>query len=253
MYVGPGLALAPHANVATTIVVSLAEDFSWRIWRRGKGWMPWRSSAVAVIPSETLHHLVSTGPMAFLYLDPLGDGRVPIGPDQLEQGRCRLMQQAPVIRLAAAFAAFGLAGTPPRDARIAQVVLEIERRPDAFHRLQDAAALACLSPSRFRVRFAQEVGLPFRRYRLWRRMAAVMRGVAAGDNLTESAHRAGFSSSAHLSFAFKQMFGLAARDILALDVAIEVSDEAAPWRESVDHTGTPVVPQAGDRGPARLA
>lgn len=253
MYVGPGLALAPHANVAITIAVSLTEDFSWRLWRRGKGWMPWRSNAVAVIPSETLHHLVSTGPMAFLYLDPLGDGRVPIAPEQLEQGRCLLMQQASGIRLAAAFAAFGVDGTPPRDARIAQVVREIERRPDAFHRLQDAAALACLSPSRFRARFGQEVGLPFRRYRLWRRMAAVIRGVAAGANLTESALQAGFSSSAHLSFAFKQMFGLAARDILALGVAIEVSDEPAPWRTSADHPGIPAVSLPGDHSPARTA
>ena len=53
-----------------------------------------------------------------------------------------------------------------------------------------------------------------------------MRGVAQGGNLTESAHLAGFSSSAHLSFAFKQMFGLAASDILAMGVAIDVSDEA---------------------------
>ena len=142
LYIGPGLALAPHVNVATTIAVSLAEDFSLRTWRRGKGWAQWRSCAVAVIPSETLHHLVSTGPMAFLYLDPLGDGRVPMSQDQLEQGRWRLIHAANAIDLHAAFAAFGLARTPPRDARIAKVVLEIERRPHEFHRLQDAAALA---------------------------------------------------------------------------------------------------------------
>ncbi len=164
--------------------------------------------------------------MAFLYLDPLGDGRIPMGQDQLEQGRWGLIHEANVIGLHAAFAAFGLARTQLRDARIAKVVLEIERRPHEFRRLQDAAALACLSPSRFRARFAKEVGLPFRRYRLWRRMASVMRGVAQGGNLTESAHLAGFSSSAHLSFAFKQMFGLAASDILAMGVAIDVSDEA---------------------------
>ena len=247
MYVGPGLALAPHLNVATTIAVSLAEDFSLRTWRRGKGWTPSRSYAATVIPSETLHHLVSTGPMAFLYLDPLGDGRVPIGQDQLERGRSRLMHEANAIGLSAAFAAFGLERTPPRDARIAKVVLAIERQPHAFHRLQDAAALSCLSPSRFRARFANEVGLPFRRYRLWRRMASVMRGVAEGGNLTQSAYRAGFSSSAHLSFAFKQMFGLAARDILALGVAIDVSDEAAQSLESVEGPAPGVVQLVGDR------
>ena len=250
MYIGPGLALAPHVNVAATIAVSLVEDFSLRTWRRGKGWAQWRSCSVAVIPSETLHHLVSTGPMAFLYLDPLGDGRVPMSQDQLEQGRWGLIDEANAIDLHAAFAAFGLARTPPRDARIAKVVLEIERRPHEFHRLQDAAALACLSPSRFRARFAKEVGLPFRRYRLWRRMASVMRGIAQGGNLTESAHLAGFSSSAHLSFTFKQMFGLAASDILAMGVAIDVSDEAARWRETANRPGPRVRQQAGDLEPS---
>jgi AraC-like DNA-binding protein len=242
--------LAPHVNVATTIAVSLAEDFSLRTWRRSKSWTEWRSCAVAVIPSETLHHLVSTGPMAFLYLDPLGDGRFPMGQDQLEQGRRRLIHEANAIGLHAAFAAFGLATTQPRDARIAKVVLEIERRPHEFRRLQDAAALACLSPSRFRARFAKEVGLPFRRYRLWRRIASVMRGVAQGGNLTESAHLAGFSSSAHLSFAFKQMFGLAASDILAMGVAIDVADEAVQWRETAKGPGPRDRQQAGDLEPS---
>ncbi len=131
----------------------------------------------------------------------------------------------PRLGLDEAFAAFGLRPQRPRDARIARVVQAIERQPDAFGRLQDAATLACLSPSRFRARFDAELGLPFRRYRLWRRMAAVMRTVAAGGTLTEAAHAAGFSSSAHLSSTFKRMFGLTASDLLALGVAIDVSED----------------------------
>jgi AraC-like DNA-binding protein len=121
----------------------------------------------------------------------------------------------------------GLGGARRRttDARIDRVVREIERRPDAFSRLQDAAALACLSPSRFRARFDAELGLPFRRYRLWRRMAAVMREIAAGGNLTEAALSAGFSSSAHLSSAFRQMFGLAPSALLTLGVEIDLSGD----------------------------
>jgi len=111
-------------------------------------------------------------------------------------------------------------------------VREIESRPDSFGRLQDAAALACLSPSRFRARFDAELGLPFRRYRLWRRMAFVMRTVAVGGSLTEAAHVAGFSSSAHLSSTFKRTFGLTASDLLALEVAIDVSEDQALLRTS---------------------
>jgi len=225
LYVGPGLNLSPHLNVATTIAVSLRQHFELRTWAKSGGWSPWRSEVISAIPSETLHHLKSLGPMAFLYLDPLTDRRHPLSQADLLRGHERLRLAGPRVGLDEAFAAFGLRPQRPRDARIARVVLAIERRPDAFGRLQDAAALACLSPSRFRARFDAELGLPFRRYRLWRRMAAVMRTVAAGGTLTEAAHAAGFSSSAHLSSTFKRMFGLTASDLLALGVTIDVSED----------------------------
>ena len=239
LYVGPGLDLSPHLNVATTIAVSLRQPFEWRAWVRSQGWSPWRSEVVAVIPSQTLHHLKSLGPMAFLYLDPLTDRRHPLSRAELLHGRERLRLAGPLVGLDEAFAAFGLKPHHPRDARIARVVRELERRPEAFGRLQDAAALACLSPSRFRARFDAELGLPFRRYRLWRRMAAVMRTVAAGATLTEAAHAAGFASSAHLSSTFKRMFGLRASDLLALGVAIDMSeDEVLSANEPGRHPAT---------------
>jgi AraC-like DNA-binding protein len=238
LYLGPGLNLSPHLNVATTIAVSLAQPFELRTWAKSRVWSPWRSEVVHVIPSETLHHLKSLGPMAFLYLDPLTDRGHPLHRAELERGCERLRLAGARIGLEEAFAAFGLRPHRPRDARIARVVREIERRPDAFARLQDAAALACLSPSRFRARFGAELGLPFRRYRLWRRMAAVMRAVAAGAKLTEAAHAAGFASSAHLSSTFKRMFGLTASDLLSSGVSIDVSeDDVWPECPSPSHPG----------------
>lgn len=225
LYVGRGLNLSPHLNVATTIAVSLRQPFELQTWVKSTGWSPWRLEVISVIPSETLHHLKSIGPMALLYLDPLTDRRHPLSNALLMRGRERLKLAATQIGLDEAFAAFGLRPHGPRDVRIARVVREIERRPSAFGRLQDAAALACLSPSRFRARFDAELGLPFRRYRLWRRMAVVMRTIADGGSLTEAAYAAGFASSAHLSSTFKRMFGLTASDLLALGVTIDVSED----------------------------
>ena len=135
--------------------------------------------------------------MAFLYLDPLTDRRQSaVKPSSTAaEGDC--IEAGAGIGITEAFAGFGLQPRLPNDARIAKVVLEVERRPDAFGRMRDAAELACLSPSRFRARFDAEVGLPFRRYRMWRRMALVMRAIAQGRNLTAAALEAGFSSSAH--------------------------------------------------------
>lgn len=229
LYIGPGLDLAPHINLAVTIAVAWRQPFALRTWARAGGWSDWRACEAAVIPSASLHHVRSAGPMAFLYLDPLQDRRSPLTLPELLAGRARLCDAGPHVGIDAAFAAFGLARRVPTDDRIARVVLEIERRPDAFARLRDAAALAHLSPSRFRARFDREVGLPFRRYRMWRRMAVVMRTVAGGGNLTDAALAAGFASSAHFSSAFKQVFGLSASSLLALGVTIDLSgDDVLP-------------------------
>lgn len=244
MYIGPGLALAPHFNVATTIAVSLSDVFSLRIWSTKRGWSDWQKHRVAIIPSQTLHHLLSTGPMAFLYLDPLGDGRFEISRENLESGLRLLSDQYASIGIQTAFEGFGLSGRKPVDVRIAKVVLEIERHPHAFHSMRDAAELACLSPSRFRARFSKEVGLPFRRYRLWRRMACVMRAIAHGHNLTETALLSGFASSAHMSSAFKQMFELTASDILAMGVSIEVTDEVTDESTKLPIVGVNTLPIA---------
>jgi AraC-like DNA-binding protein len=74
--------------------------------------------------------------------------------------------------------------------------------------LATLAATAGVSPSRFAHRFTAATGVPFRRYRTWCRMAAVARAASAGATLTRAALDAGFASSAHLSAAFRAMFGL---------------------------------------------
>ena len=225
MYIGPGLQLAPHQNVAATIAVALANPFQLRLWAVSEGWSEWQTASCALIRSETLHHLQSTGPMAFLYMDPLTDRRQMLTEEQLGAGGIQLQSKAKDIGIQEAFAGFGLKPLAPSDARIARVVMAVERQPDAFGRIQEAANLACLSPSRFRARFDKEVGLPFRRYRLWRRMALIMRVIAEGGSLTRAAQEAGFSSSAHLSSSFKKMFGLSASEVIALGVYIDLSED----------------------------
>jgi AraC-like DNA-binding protein len=226
LYIGPGLDMAPHMNAAIRIAVGLEQPFFLQTWTPKGGLSDWEPCEARAIPSETVHHLRSSGPMACLYLDPLQDHRSPLSEQDLLRGRDHLRAVgADRVGIHEAFAAFGVAARTARDARIARVVLEVERRPFDFGRIQEAAALACLSPSRFRSRFHAEIGLPFRRYRLWRRMAVVMRTIAAGGNLTEAAHAAGFSSSAHLSSAFRRMFGLSVSELLSRDVRIDLSED----------------------------
>jgi AraC-like DNA-binding protein len=69
------------------------------------------------------------------------------------------------------------------------------------------AAAVGLSAGRLIHLFTREMGLPIRRYILWLRLRDVLISVVGGASLTEAAHHAGFSDSAHLSRTFRGMFG----------------------------------------------
>lgn len=70
------------------------------------------------------------------------------------------------------------------------------------------AKQASLSSDRFRHLFAEEMGLSIRRYLLWLRIRKAGSLLQKGFSLTDSAHHAGFTDSAHFSKTFKQNFGI---------------------------------------------
>lgn len=75
-------------------------------------------------------------------------------------------------------------------------------------RTSEVAREIGLSATRLTHLFTVEVGIPLRRYILWLRLSRAIARAAAGDNLTASAHAAGFSDSAHLTRTFRETFGL---------------------------------------------
>ncbi len=72
----------------------------------------------------------------------------------------------------------------------------------------DVAAQVGISASRLTHLFTEQVGIPLRRYVLWRRLHIAITRVQAGDDLTDAAHAAGFADSAHLSRTCHDTFGL---------------------------------------------
>ena len=70
-----------------------------------------------------------------------------------------------------------------------------------------------LSNERARHLFAVEMGLPFKRYVLWRRLRLAAMHLRAGAGATASAHAAGFADAAHLARTLKAMFGITATQL----------------------------------------
>ena len=93
------------------------------------------------------------------------------------------------------------------DERILRAVAHIKAHVDQPLTLEEVAAVAFLSHSRFRHLFVEQTGLAFSPYVLWRRFLKVWELLSNGATLSTAAHGAGFADAAHLSRTSKQMFG----------------------------------------------
>lgn len=109
--------------------------------------------------------------------------------------------------LVAALGADAIAIEP--DVRIRKIIAWAAAQIDESVGLSDAVAVSGLSASRLRHLFVEQTGLAFKTYLLWLRLTRAVESFAAGASLTQAAHQAGFSDSAHLSRTFRRMFGIA--------------------------------------------
>ena len=103
------------------------------------------------------------------------------------------------------------AGAPPtrqRDPRVTTVLNAIRESADLRMSVEAAAAVVHLSPSRFAHLFKQQVGLPFRRYMLWRKLTRATLAIARERTITAAAQAADFADAAHVTRTFQQMFGI---------------------------------------------
>lgn len=226
LYIGPAFGLSAHTCTVSVLACGLDGTFQASAGDAlGAG--AYTECRSAFIPAQTLHHLVcGHTTMAFLYTDALG----------LDENRLRRLSaiaDQPIAthvgresELIALLQRLGDAGpqvaelwsqfldlldinhAKSGDARIARSIKDLVRDPAATHSLADLAAGANLSESRYLHLFKKTTGVPLRRFRLWVRVGAAVRAIARGSNLTQAALQSGFSSSAHFSFVFREMFGM---------------------------------------------
>ncbi|SDR35128.1 transcriptional regulator, AraC family [Rhizobiales bacterium GAS113] len=245
LYLGPTLGLSPHRNAVAVLCAGLDTPFEVAVSARlpEAGYEPYRT---LLIPPNTLHHLRANGAcMAFLYLDAqssdydrlrASEARPGPGPTSGLAGEDAYLTALRRLRDGTAWrdaqleiaAALGLAVPERLDQRVAKAIRRLSDDPAGKHPLAELAARAGLSSSRFLHVFKGATGVPLRRYRLWSRMGAAVRGMAQGLSLTEAALGAGFANSAHFSAAFREMFGMPPSGLVQASLRIEESATGAP-------------------------
>lgn len=225
LYLGKAFGLEPHRNAVAVLCAGVSGPFEIALDAE-KIELGYIKHRMALIPSNTLHHL-QTGAetMAFMYVDAQSSDYVKLrmsaigGNERFAHGFPMEARYIGVLDKLAAGQSWsdikseiattlGFEKPVRRDERIAAALRRLREDPGARHDLDELAYRACLSPSRFQHLFKATTGVAVRRYRLWNRMGCAVRAIAAGQSLTDAALRAGFSSSAHFSAAFSDMFGM---------------------------------------------
>lgn len=216
----------PHAHHAIQIVIALDGQVAIR-GARGD----WRETPGLIVRPDAEHAFNCNGAEgAMLFVDPeSSDGvwlRASLSEDISLVPDARL---APAVSALRAFidrpfesleigalirhCVHALSPSPPPtrhlDARVTSVLDAIRATDELRMSLADAAGMACLSPSRFAHLFKEQVGLPFSRYMLWRKLTRAMVAVASERTIAAAAHVADFADAAHLTRTFYQMVGMA--------------------------------------------
>lgn len=209
LYVGPTLNLSAHRNAVAVLAMGLDAPFE-VAEAPGDPAGGWRSVRSWLIAPDALHHLRSDGGrMAFLYVDPLSRDLQRLSAVEPPVDLLRALADGAADWTSVRRALSEMLGAPAdTDPRIRAAIEALHADPAARLSLDALSRTAGLSASRFRHLFRAATGVTVRRYRLWVAMGAATRAIVRGDSLTTSALDAGFSSSAHFSAAFREMFGL---------------------------------------------
>jgi len=101
------------------------------------------------------------------------------------------------------------------DRRIEAVIDTLKRDLSAPSAAEECADAVHLSFSRFLHLFRQEVGVPFRSFRTWKRARSLLHCVNRDSNLAHVALDTGYPDSTHFSHSIRQVYGLKPKDIFA--------------------------------------
>lgn len=202
-------AISPHHHAAPAIVIGV--DGPLRFIADGS-----RSSRAALIAPGFHHSVDVRGGRMAVFLLPAAGAPLASEPvhdlarpgDWLELAAAVERQQLGGFEeVARALARQGI-GPRPLDERVRRAVTAMTGALDDNCAVGELSAIAGLSAPRLMALCRAQLGTSLRGYRRWLRAFRVAEEYARGASLTEAALEAGFASSAHLSAAVREQFGL---------------------------------------------
>ncbi|MGZ5333871.1 MAG: helix-turn-helix domain-containing protein [Solirubrobacterales bacterium] len=250
IYAGPLLENEAHAHHAIQISIPLRGTLS----LRASPDLRWRSFRGVATAPDQLHRLRCDGLVVQIYLDPESAAGVALRQEMGEAG-VQAMESDDIGARAAAALHPGSDGQPDAeraarfmdelagvsgpdysrdliDPRVQRTLTAVHALPGRRASLGALADEVALTPSRLGALFRRDIGIPLRRYLVWLRLIDAIEALSHDANLTQAAHDAGFSDSAHLSRTFRRMLGMPPSALRSEHVEIHdfaAGSPAAPW------------------------
>lgn len=216
----------PHAHHAIQIVVSLGKPVA--IAGADEKWL---TGSGLIVRQDALHSFDCSGALgAMLFVEPessegvwlqaaltqditiVPEGRLTSAVSELRrfvEQPFESLEPAALIRHCVQALSPGAPPARAMDPRVTTVLNHIRGCDDLRISLEKAAEMAFLSPTRFAHVFKDQVGLPFSRYMLWRKLTRAMLAIGSEPTISAAAHAADFADAAHLTRTFYQMIGMA--------------------------------------------
>jgi AraC-like DNA-binding protein len=94
------------------------------------------------------------------------------------------------------------------DGRIDDVVRSIKNQECVHLSIDQLADEACISPSRLRMQFKHETGVPLHHYLVRQRLLGAIKLIINGASIQNSAYAAGFNDTSHFHKLMLKMFGI---------------------------------------------
>jgi len=164
-----------------------------------------------LVPSNVKHMLApSQQPLDLLYIEPTFLGG----------------HEAETRPLSEWLAALRRRKTTIDDPRVIRALEAIDDGLGGKVTLDMVACAAGMSKSSFTKLFRAIIGMPLRRYVLWRRLNVAVAEIGAGADATQAAHKAGFADSAHFSRTMRETFGVSPTDSV-LKIQMTVAETPA--------------------------
>ncbi|MGL5816702.1 MAG: helix-turn-helix domain-containing protein [Phycicoccus sp.] len=211
-YLGPSLRLREHSCAVACFALGVDGPFRLRV--DGTDVVV----GSALVPARTRHQVVAdAGRMLFVYLDP-SSSDVAVLRDRMggRAGAARFGHRDEGRMARQVGAADPM--DPPRlpeveapalDPRVRSAMAQIDAEPSLQVGIDELARRVEMSASHLQHLFSHQVGTSVRRYRMWARLAHVVRATTEDRcDVTAAAVDAGFSSASHFSDTFRRTFGL---------------------------------------------